>query len=220
MNKDIIERTMPITALPIDQAVGYYVSNTSPCSIGARLAGFLLDRGDSCEGFDAFASELGCNRAQVWVLLQEAGAGNNPFGEMAWEIPPAQVWKNLLKIETLPTLAWADLLYANLRQAVLPGADLTGAVLKGADLHGANLNGAVLKGANLHSADLSWARLCEADLSGADLTNANLGHALLIDADLSGADLTDTYARKAYLNRAVLKDTDLSMADFRGAIGL
>jgi uncharacterized protein YjbI with pentapeptide repeats len=60
--------------------------------------------------------------------------------------------------------SYANLSYANLRDANLSYANLSGANLSGADLSGANLSGADLSGANLSRADLSGANLSDADL--------------------------------------------------------
>ena len=81
-------------------------------------------------------------------------------------------------------LSYADLSYANLRDANLSYADLRDADLSYADLRGANL-----RGANLRDANLSYADLRDADLSYADLRGANLRGADLSYADLSYADL-------------------------------
>jgi hypothetical protein len=65
------------------------------------------------------------------------------------------------------------------RPANLMHADLTDAILPKVFMKGINLKGADLKGADLSGSDLSYA-----DLRGANLTNADLSY-----ADLSGANL-------------------------------
>ena len=91
---------------------------------------------------------------------------------------------------------YANLRYANLRDANLRYANLSGADLRGANLRGANLSGADLRDANLRYADLSDAYLSDANLSDAnlsyaDLSDANLSYANLRGANLSGADLRE-----------------------------
>ena len=84
----------------------------------------------------------------------------------------------------------ANLRFAELREANLPGADfskadLTGAILIVANLTGANFTGADMVGVNLYRANLTGA-----DFRGADLTFAYLIKADLTGADFRGADLT------------------------------
>ena len=170
------------------------------------------------------------NRAHMMIMLREAGAGHDPFGDAEWSSTPAQVWENLAKVEQLPNLEgadlsgidfkWADLDEADLKGANLSGAnlswaslqltDLTGANLTGADLRWATLDGADLTGANLTGTDLRWTVLPDADLPGADLRGATIDGTILVDADLTGANLTGVNLRSAHLY-----DTKLD-----GAIGL
>ena len=131
------------------------------------------------------------NRAHLVIMLREAGAGHDPFGNTEWSSTPAQVWENLAQVQQLPTLN---------------GADLSGVDFKWADLTGVNL-----KGANLAGADLRWATLMGANLKGVDLRGAIINGTILDEADLTGANVTGVNLRSAYLD----DDTKLD-----GAIGL
>ena len=160
---------------------------------------------------DAWGRMMKANRAHLVIMLREAGAGHDPFGNAEWCSTPAQVWENLARVEQLPTLDGADLSgvdfkWADLGFAKLPNADLTGADLRWADLTSANL-----KGANLSNADLSWASLMDADLPNADLREAILNRTNLTRADLTGANVTELNLHSAYLDDRTKLD---------GAIGL
>ena len=131
------------------------------------------------------------NRAHLVIMLREAGAGHDPFGNAEWSSTPAQVWENLAQVEQLPNLN---------------GADLSGLDFKWADLDGADLSNADLTGANLR-----WASLMDTNLPGADLRGAIVDGTILVEADLTGANVTGVNLRSAYLD----DDTKLD-----GAIGL
>lgn len=79
----------------------------------------------------------------------------------------------------------ADLVRADLREALLDCANL-----EGANLFEANLNGAYLRDANLCGANLAYADLYDANLKGANLKHANLTCANLFGAKLDNADLS------------------------------
>ena len=185
---------------------------------------------------DAWCLMMKANRAHLVIMLREAGAGHDPFGNAEWSSTPAQVWENLAKVEQLPNLngadlsgldfKWADLDGADLSNADLTGANLrwaslmdtnlsntnlTGADLRWANLDGANLDGADLSNANLTGTDLRWASLMDADLPGADLRGAIVDGTILVEADLTGANVTGVNLRSTYLD----DDTKLD-----GAIGL
>ena len=193
MNHKVIRETMYVTELPIDQSIGDYSDDDTPCCIGARLAGHLCENSsDYVDGIDAFAKQIGCNRAHLILLFSQAGAGNAPLGPRKWNNQPKHVWENLLKIEKLPELMSSDLRGASLFGTNLSGVDLTSANLSGADLTSANLSGANLSGANLTGAYLSETDLSGANLSGANLTLADLTGADLTGTDLTGVDLTGT----------------------------
>ena len=140
---------------------------------------------------DAWGRMMKANRAHLVIMLREAGAGHDPFGNTEWSSTPAQVWENLAQVQQLPTLN---------------GADLSGVDFKWADLTGVNL-----KGANLAGADLRWATLMGANLKGVDLRGAIINGTILDEADLTGANVTGVNLRSAYLD----DDTKLD-----GAIGL
>ena len=183
INKQIIADTMFITDLPIDQLKGTYESDDAPCCVGARLAGYFeIESGNYMLGIDEFAKRLGGNRAHVILILREAGAGHDPLSADEWSNTPKDVWRNLLKIEKLPSLSGADLRYENLRGANLSGTNLSSANLSCADLTNANLRGTNLSYTNLSGANLSDANLNGAVLYKADLTDANLKN---VDLDKS-----------------------------------
>lgn len=88
------------------------------------------------------------------------------------------------------SLSNANLAFADLSYAWMPGANLSGADLTGAYLQYANLSSTNLGGTNLNGAYLAYTDLSGADLSGANLSSANPQNATLSGADLSGANLT------------------------------
>ena len=165
---------------------------------------------------DAWGRMMNANRAHLVIMLREAGAGHDPFGDAEWSSTPAQVWENLAQMEQLPDLKGADLSgidfkWADLAHANLSGADLSGTDLRWADLTGADLTGADLTGANLSNANLSWASLMEADLTGSDLRGAILNRTNLTGADLTGTNMAGVNLHSAYLDDNTKLD---------GAIGL
>ena len=180
---------------------------------------------------DARCLMMKANRAHLVIMLREAGAGHDPFGDAEWSSTPAQVWKNLAQLEQLPTLngadlsgadfKWADLSNTdlsnanltriNFKWASLMDADLSGANLTGADLRWADLDGADMKGTNLTGTDLRWATLMGANLSNADLRGAIIDGTNLDEANLTGANLTGVNLHSAYLDDETKLD---------GAIGL
>ena len=126
------------------------------------------------------------NRAHLVIMLREAGAGHDPFGDAEWSSTPAQVWENLGQLEQLPTLNGAD--------------------LSGTDFKWADLNGADLEGADLTGTDLRWTGLAGANLSNADLRGAIVGGTALDRADLTGANMTGVCLNHAYLDEARLDE--------------
>ena len=140
---------------------------------------------------DAWGRMMNANRAHLVIMLREAGAGHDPFGDVEWSSTPAQVWENLAQMEQLPDLK---------------GADLSGIDFKWADLAHANLSDADLSNANL-----SWASLMEANLQDADLRGAILNRTNLTGADLTGTNMAGVNLHSAYLD-------DYTKLD--GAIGL
>ena len=108
----------------------------------------------------------------------------------------------------------ANLNYADLEQAWMPGASLREANLFKANLRGANLAVANLSRANLIEAQLNSKEtsLNRANLSEANLNKADLNHAYLIQADLS-----QSYLCEANFNKASLLEANLRGADLGGA---
>ena len=122
-------------------------------------------------------------------------------------------------------LSRANLAGVNLSGAVLFGTKLSGAVLPRANLVGANLTGVDLSHASLVDAKLSKARLSRTDLVGADLENADLSYAGLSRTDLTGAvladaDLSYTRLRRSNLTDAILMGANLTGADLSDSKGL
>ncbi len=160
---------------------------------------------------DAWGRMMGANRAHLVIMLREAGAGHDPFGDAEWSSTPAQVWENLARVEQLPTLNGADLSGVDFKWADLGWANLSNADLTGTDLRWANLTGVNLTGANLSNTDLRWTSLMDADLSNADLRGAIIGRTNLTGTDLTGANVTEVPLHYAYLGDQTKLD---------GAIGL
>ena len=218
INKQIIEDTMYITELPIDQSEGYYKNDDIPCCVGARLAGYFeTENRNYHEGIDEFAKRLGGNRAQVILMLRAAGAGHDPMSVNEWLVSPKKVWQKLLEIEELPSLKNSDLRGADLRNTDLRDADLSGANLHHANLYNANLYNANLHNTNLRGVCFSGADLRNTDFSDANMHCADLSHANLSGTDLSGANLYDANLSDADLSHANLS-TDLSVVNLSAAI--
>ena len=216
-------------ALPahrIDQSSADY-HPTAPCCVGAHLAHAFgvaaqHDR-DYLTGAEAWAQAVGGNRAHVVLLLRAAGAHPyDPFGMEPWPTPPAEVFRRLRAIETLPELRGAHLQYVHLTEADLSGMDFTGAHLECAFLCGSTLTGASFRETDLTSANLSTIMAADADFSRANLYEATLLQAKLQrakfhDADLRYADLTAADLTGADLTATHLAFTDLTQADLTRA---
>ena len=164
----------------IDQEFPSFKPNR-PCCVGAHLARLFCEHAfqtDYREGMEAWGQAVGGNRAHGILLLRNAGAGHDPFGTERWHWPPAEVFRRVAAVETLPDLRHANLRSMRLAGADLSGADFAGADLRRADLSFSNLTGTKLVGTNLAFAQLEKATLTDADLSGADLSGADLRHAI------------------------------------------
>jgi uncharacterized protein YjbI with pentapeptide repeats len=176
--------------------------------VGARLAHALnVESGNFRDGRAAFARSLGCNEAQLVLLLRQAGAGRDPFNGLEWPNSPEEVWANLMEIEEFPRTQGA-----NLTRVGLTGANLGNTSLRGARMRAVRLSGADLRGADLREAYVRFASLRGADLRGADLQDADARSASLRGANLRNADL-----READLRFTDLREADLRWADLRGA---
>ena len=90
---------------------------------------------------EAWGRMMGANRAHLVIMLREAGAGHDPFGDAEWPSTPTQVWENLAKVEQLPNLDGADLSGLDFKWADLSNTDLTGTDLRWTTLVGANPGG-------------------------------------------------------------------------------
>lgn len=110
-----------------------------------------------------------------------------------------------------PSLAGADLSFADLEGASLAHTVLAGANLYHADLEAAQLQGTILAGANLMNGYLP-----DADLTGADLSGATLVSTLMTGVDLTGADLRGADLSGTNLSGAVLAGAKLQDATFSG----
>ena len=156
---------------------------------------------------DTWRLMMKANRAHLVIMLREAGAGHDPFGDTEWPLSPARVWENLARVEQLPDLNGANLSGVDFKWADLNGAGLEGTDLTGINFKWASLMDANISGANLTGADLRWADLDGADLEGADLTGTDLRWATLMGANLSNPDLRG----------AIIDGTNLDEANLTGA---
>jgi phosphatidylinositol-3-phosphatase len=182
-----------------------YTVAVSPYTLGVGTLGFNSTHYDILSTIE-------------WLLgLPGTGTGN----DSTVEFPALPTLFNDRLFAPGTSLAYSDLIGADLsdrdllgdglQYANLEGADLAGATLAGADLQYANLRGADLQGANLRGANLQFADLSGASLRGADLAGANLAY-----ADLSGADLTGLGA--GFGNVTDLDGADLQDAMLAGAV--
>lgn len=106
-------------------------------------------------------------------------------------------------------LRGADLVRAELQDAILAGADLRGADLREASLMGATLNradlrGATLDGVKINDARAPFARFDDASLVGAYLWGSDFREASFDRADLTDANLKNTQLVRASFRRACL----------------
>ena len=178
----------------LDQERPVYAAN-KPCCVGAHLARLFttepLGRSqDYLTGADAWGRLVGGNRAHAILMLRAAGAPHDPFSSDRWRIPPAIVFAQIAKMETLPRTAGACLYGARLCDAPLEGADFRGTNLYGADLRRSKLTGAKLAGADLRAVDFTNADLHRADLHRADLRGVDLTGAKLTETVFTGANVT------------------------------
>ena len=114
-----------------------------------------------------------------------------------------------------PVSARADDLIMLLEAQACPNCTLADADLVHADLRDANLNAADLRRANL-----SRARLDGADLRDADLRFSSLKGASLRGGDLRGARLDGTDLRQADLSGALINPGALDRSHWLGAMGI
>ena len=207
----------------INQLVPRYATR---CCVGAHLAHILgVNAGDNLDylrGADAWAQAVGGNRAHAILLLRAAGAARDPFSGQRWPTAPAEVFRRVVAVETLPVTVGADLSRCILTGSDLHGTDLAGAKLARASLLESNLRAAILSGADLTGANLVDADLTDADLNGADLTgahldNAKLAHADLTDAVLEGVTVFGTTLQDTILTGASFAHADLTGAHLEGA---
>jgi uncharacterized protein YjbI with pentapeptide repeats len=112
----------------------------------------------------------------------------------------------------------ADLPFAQLQDAFLPGARLQGADLTKAQLQDAYLSGAQLQGAKLGLGTLQGAWLAGAKLQGAWLASAQLQGASLENAHLQGAWLSEARLQGASLSKAQMQGASLEEAHLEGAL--
>ena len=173
-----------VSAPGITQSQGQWQED-GRCCVGSRLAHALgVASGNFLDGADAWAREMGGNRAHVILMLKRAGAGLDPLGPGDWPTSPREVWANLSGEAELPLLAYANLGGADLRGADLRNADFTGANLVGADLTCADLRGADLRRADLYGTDLTGADLRGACLDDVNLEQVTLNETTLLDDEV------------------------------------
>ena len=103
----------------VDQREGDY-NREEGCCVGAHLARILDEFGDiqtpllntmndyimgAAAWTKLIAEPLGGSILHAQALLQDAGAGDVPFGPKPWPTPPADVFQKLLEVEKLPSLS-------------------------------------------------------------------------------------------------------------------
>ncbi len=181
-----------VTAPGIDQSVGSWRED-GRCCMGSRIAHALgVETPNYLNGVDEWARLMGATRAQVILMLRDAGAGPDPLGPARWQESPRAVWRRLESLREMPRLHHRDLSRQNLARTDLRDSDLAGtrlyrANLRGAELDNADLTRADLRAADLAGASLRCARMRDADLRGADLTGADISKANLNGARTEGA---------------------------------
>ena len=121
----------------------------------------------------------------------------------------------------------ANLVLAEMHNALFKGANMMGASLSFAKLDGASFDDAKLQGAWLDRADLGGANLSYAGLDGAllfdasliatDLSNAHLRGTDFSSAQMFGALLVGTLAQDASFENAQMQGASLQGANFNGA---
>ena len=125
------------------------------------------------------------------------------------------------------TLSFADLTFANLKEAYLQSvnleyADLTSAVLQGADLSGgvlnsAKLNNARIEGGIMNGVKLKSADLTQAKLNGVPMNNADCTKAVMDDADMTNGSVNNAIFKGASLKGAVFTTATFRATDIQGA---
>ena len=128
---------------------------------------------------------------------------------------PAPLLMLLTVLLGAPLSARADDLIVLLEERACPNCTLADADLVHADLRDANLNATDLRRANL-----SRARLDGADLRDADLRFSSLKGASLRGSDLRGARLDGTDLRQADLSGALINPGALERSHWLGAMGI
>ena len=128
---------------------------------------------------------------------------------------PAPLLMLLTVLLGAPLSARADDLIVLLEERACPNCTLADADLVHADLRDANLNATDLRRANL-----SRARLDGADLRDADLRFSSLKGASLRGSDLRGARLDGTDLRQADLSGALINPGALDRSHWLGAMGI
>ena len=207
MNKKVLEETLSVTMLPIDQFVGKYTDDDTPCCIGARLAGFFQKSDYYIHGLDEFAKQLGGNRLHLISILKECGAGQHPFSTHEWPVHPTQVWKNMMRIETLP-----DLKCLNLSRSYLTEINLSDL-----DLNRVNLSNSNMRNMKLKDTDLSYSNLSQVHMSGVRFDNVDLSYSNIGDSNLNKSVFRDCNFSNSDLRRSDLREADLSNSNLNGA---
>ena len=184
--KDIVSYFNNLDETRINQGVGVYLP-TGPCCVGAHLANMMSMKTKMFHaGMNALAAHLGGNVAQVVLMLMDAGAGEDPFGEVEWPDPPHEVFARLSQVESLPETRGADLSHVTLIGADLVGADLRGADLSNVLASNVLLDNSILDGARMHFARAHCGRFRHSSMVGVDTHKSTFESALFNEADMSG----------------------------------
>lgn len=113
----------------------------------------------------------------------------------------------------------------NFSGLTLAGLDFTGAICEGTDFSDCDLNGAcfqdaILTRANFKNAQLSKSIFVDAVAGQAILDGANLTEANLTQTDLSESYCRSTRFDSAILNQTLMDQSNLSIASFKGVLGV
>ena len=181
--QETIEKVRETASLPNMDPSRECWRDNDQCSLEARLCHALSSGSVHLYDLpDAWGRMMGANRAHLVIMLREAGASHDPFGNTEWPLSPARVWENLARVEQLPDLNGADFSGVDFKWADLTGADLTGTDLRWAGLAGANLSNADLRGAIVGGTALDGADLTRTNVTGVCLNHAYLDQARLDEA--------------------------------------
>ena len=218
---ELLNPIQPLIEMPleqIDQTVGNYTNDETPCCVGAHMAN-LLDVSqnaprDFLNGVDAWISLVYGNRAHAILMLRHAGAGKKPLSTEKWPLEPSKVFDNLRAIEKLPSLAGVFFEDEMLFRVNFKGMDLSGTEFKNCLLHDANFESCNLQKTSFVSSDLEYVQFRHADLTDADLRNTDLRNAYFAGATLKNVSFTDADLDGAVFDGAKLIGVDTKADNF------